>query len=96
MPDPAPHSDILFWMDGKTVTNEKDYREYHSKNKIMYPPGHSPCVESVYIDRKKLSNSFLRSFFALMKMAVSFFLLYRKVKEGKLYGKAKNRYPFGE
>lgn len=97
MPDPAPHPDILCQMDENTDTNEKCNRKRRSENSIMYPPGHSPCAEeNIYQDRKKLNYSFLRSFFALMEMAVSFFLLYRKVKKGKLYGKAKNWYPFRE
>ena len=96
MPDPEPHPDILFRMDENTDTNEKYNRKRRSENRIMYPPGHSPCVEgNIYQDRKKLNYSFLRSFFVLTEMAVSFFLLYRKVKKGKLYGKAKNWYSFG-
>lgn len=95
MPAPAPHPIISCRMDEKTVTNEKYLRKRHIENDKMHPPGHSPCVENKFKDRKKLNYSFLRSFFVLMEMAVSFFLLYRKVKKGKLYGKAKNWYPFG-
>lgn len=97
MPDPAPHPDILCQMDENTETNEKWIRKRRCENRIIHPPGHSPCSdENIYQDRKKLNCSFLRSFFVLTEKAVSFFLLYRKVKKGKLYGKAKNRYPFRE
>lgn len=91
MPDPALLSAAKSLISGMPDTNEK-YCSI-SENQIFRPPGHAPCVEVYFRDRKKLNVSFLRSFFAFMEKAVSFFWLYRKVKKGKLYGKTKNQNP---
>ena len=88
MPDPALLSAAKCLISGMPDTNEK-YCSI-SENQIFRPPGHAPCVEVYFRDRKKLNVSFLWSFFAFMEKAVSFFWLYRKVKKGKLYGKTKN------
>lgn len=91
MPDPALLSGIKCLISGMPDTKE----EYCSisQNQIMRPPGHAPCGMVYFKDREKLNVSFLRSFFALMESAVSFFWLYRKVKKGKLYGRSKNQNP---
>lgn len=91
MPDPALSSGIKRLISGMPDTKE----EYCSisQNQIMRPPGHTSCGRVYVKDREKLNVSFLRSFFALMKSAVSFFWLYRKVKKGKLYGRSKNQNP---
>ena len=91
MPDPALLSGIKCLISGMPDTNEK-YCSI-SQNQIMRPPGHAPCGMVYFKDREKLNVSFLRSFFALMESAVSFFWLYRKVKKGKLYGISKNQNP---
>lgn len=91
MPDPALLSAAKCLISGMPDTNEK-YCSI-SENQIFRPPGYIPCVEVHFKDRKKLNDSFLRSFFALIEKAVSFFWLYRKVKKGKLYGKTKNQNP---
>lgn len=93
MPDPAPPPGSLYWKADTTVTNEKYHEANENENRIMAPPGRSPCVKNINQDRKKLNDNFLRSFFALMEKADSFFWLYRKVKKGKLYGKTKNQNP---
>lgn len=93
MPDPAPPPGLLYRKADTTVTNEKYHEVKQNKNRIMAPPGHSPCVENMNQDRRKLNDSFLRSFFEYMESAVSFFWLYRKVKKGKLYGRSKNQNP---
>lgn len=91
MPDPALLSGIKCLISGMPDTKE----EYCSisQNQIMCPPGHAPCGRIYFKDRKKLNDSFLRSFFAYMESAVSFFWLYREVKKGNLYGRSKNQYP---
>ena len=91
MPDPALLSAVECLISGMPDTNEK-YCSI-SENQIFRPPGHAPCVEVYFRDRKKLNVSFLRSFFAFIEKAVSFFWLYRKVKKGKLYGKTENQSP---
>ena len=91
MPDPALLSAAKCLISGMPDTNEK-YCSI-SQNQIMRPPGHAPCGRIYFKDRKKLNDSFLRSFFAYMESAVSFFCLYRKVKKGKLYGRSKNQNP---
>lgn len=91
MPDPALLSAEKSLISGMPDTNEK-YCSI-SENQIFRPPGHAPCAEVYFRDRKKLKVSFLRSFFAFMEKAVSFFWLYRKVKKGKLHGKTKNQNP---
>lgn len=91
MPDPALLSAAKCLISGMPDTNEK-YCSI-SENKIIRPPGHAPCVEVHFRDRKKLNVSFLRSFSAFMEKAISFFWLYCKVKKGKLYGKTENQNP---
>lgn len=91
MPDPALLSVAKCLISGMPDTNEKYCSS--SENQIFRPPGHVPCVEDCFRDRKKLNDNFLRSFFALMEKADSFFWLYRKVKKGKLHGKTKNQNP---
>lgn len=71
MPDPALLSVAKSLISGMPDTNEK-YCSI-SENQIFRPPGHAPCVEVYFRDRKKLNVSFLRSFFAFMEKAVSFF-----------------------
>ena len=93
MPDPALLSAVKCLISGMPDTNEKYCSS--SENQIFRPPGHAPCVEVHFKDRKKLNDNFLRSFFVIMRKADSFFWLYRKVKKGKLYGKTKNQNPIG-
>ena len=63
MPDPALSSAVECLISGMPDTNEK-YCSI-SENQIFRPPGHAPCVEVYFRDRKKLNVSFLRSFFAV-------------------------------
>lgn len=83
MPDPALLSAAKCLISGMPDTNEK-YCNI-SENQIIRPPGHDPCVEVYFRDRKKLNVSFLRSFFVLMEKAVSFFWLYRRMACEKGY-----------
>lgn len=58
MPDPALLSATKCLISGMPDTNEKCCSI--SENQIIRPPGHAPCVEVHFRDRKKLNVSFLR------------------------------------
>lgn len=72
MPDPALLSAAKCLIGGMLDTNEK-YCNI-SENQIIRPPGHDPCVEVYFRDRKKLNVSFLRSFFCAYGEGCQLFL----------------------
>ena len=81
MPDPALLSAEKSLISGMPDTNEK-YCSI-SENQIFRPPGHAPCVEVYFRDRKKLNVSFLRSFFCVYGEGCQFFLALPQGKERK-------------
>lgn len=81
MPDPAFLSAAKCLISGMPDTNEKCCSI--SENQIIRPPGHAPCVEVHFKDRKKLNVSFLRSFFCVYGEGCQFFLALPQGKERK-------------
>lgn len=80
MPDPALLSAAKCLISGMADTNEK-YCSI-SENQIIRPPGHAPCVEVYFRDRKKLNFSFC-GLFCVYGEGCQFFLALPQGKERK-------------
>lgn len=102
MPDPAIPAH-RFWLNHRIDTTDNYRAEYfnlHCKkssyigNKIMYPPGHSPCGQKANTGRRKSEIGFFAVFFCVfLKRAFVRAWLYCEVKKGTADVGKKNQNP---